>query len=120
MFNSYDKFTNNFKKVIQKSAWLCLNELKKVITPSHLLLGILSVPESLAYEILKSFGLTDTAKTNLLINNNALKFTNIQARIDYNEVFSLSMDQASVHILERAADIAISYNHMHVGTEHLL
>ena len=53
MFNSYDKFTPNFKKVIQHAAWLCLNDLKKIITPRHLLAGLLSITESQAYNLLK-------------------------------------------------------------------
>lgn len=120
MLNSYDKFTENFKKVIQKGAWICLNELKKTLTPTHLFLGILSVTESLACEILKKNGISSLPlHEQQLYEPNAL-VTGIKPEVNYNQVFSLSMDTEAVKILEIAADIAITYNHSSVGTEHLL
>ena len=115
MFSSYDKFTTNFKKVIQRAAWICLNELKKVITPTHLLWGIFSTPECLAHEVLKNLGLHDPALHKELSSN-----TTINPLINYNEVFSLSMEQSAIRILERAADIAVLHRCTYVGTEHLL
>src|SRR3989338_1285034 len=115
MFSSYDKFTTNFKKVIQRAAWICLNELKKVITPTHLLWGIFSTPECLAHEVLKNLGLDDPTLHKELSSN-----TTINPLINYNEVFSLSMEQSAIRILERAADIAVLHRCTYVGTEPLL
>src|SRR3990167_144912 len=120
MSNSYDKFTANFKKVIQKGAWICLNELKKTITPTHLFLGILSVPESRAFGLLKSNGITRFSLDEYSAYDTGKKLASINAKVEYSQVFSLSMDKEAVKILESAADIAIAYNHSSVGTEHLL
>ncbi|KKS53891.1 MAG: ATPases with chaperone activity, ATP-binding subunit [Parcubacteria group bacterium GW2011_GWA2_42_28] len=121
MFNSYDKFTPNFKKVIQHAAWLCLNDLKKIITPRHLLAGLLSITESQAYNLLKK---TSNAPsfTNppAAFEESIAKFTTINPNLQYDEVFSLSMDKDSIGILEKAADIAVQYKSNFIGTQHLL
>jgi ATP-dependent Clp protease ATP-binding subunit ClpC len=120
MFTSDDKFTIHFKKVIQRAAWLCLNDFKKVINPDHLLLAILTVPESLAYELLKSTGIIQNKQNR---TSRALD-TKIQPKphpkMDYNKIFNLSMDKDSIQILEKAAEIAIRYKQTFIGTEHLL
>jgi ATP-dependent Clp protease ATP-binding subunit ClpA len=40
--------------------------------------------------------------------------------MDYSEVFSLSMNQSAIGILEKAADCALRLNALYIGTEHLL
>ncbi|MFH1712682.1 MAG: ATP-dependent Clp protease ATP-binding subunit [Candidatus Jacksonbacteria bacterium] len=117
MFNYYDKFTNNFKKVIQRAAWLCLKDVNKIITADHLLLAILTAPESLACEMLKKTGVIKSKQ----IKTVQSKALNLKIdKIDYNRVFNLSMDKESIEILKKAAELAIKQNKPSVGTEHLL
>lgn len=119
MFKSYDKFTNNFKKVIQRAAWLCLNDLKKIITVEHLFWGMVTVPESLAYQILKNTSLLGVIATDPEFNR-FTKFTAINPNLNYDQVFSLSMDRETIEILEQAADLAVKFGANFIGTEHLL
>lgn len=114
MFNYYDKFTNNFKKVIQRAAWLCLKDVNKIITADHLLLAILTVPESLACEMLKKTGVIKSKQVK------TVQSKTLNLKIDYNQAFGLSMDKESIEILKKAAELAIKQNKTSVGTEHLL
>ncbi len=114
MFDYYDKFTNNFKKVIQRAAWLCLKDVNKIITADHLLLAILTVPDSLACEMLKKTGVIKPNQVKTVQNKT------LNLKLDYNQAFNFSMDKESIEILKKAAELAIKQNKASVGTEHLL
>lgn len=122
MFNSYDKFTTNFKKVIQRAAWVCLNDSNTTITADNILTGLILVSESLAFDILKKSGVLGYIQQFATASiGSAQEPKNVQSHeMDYNEVFSLSMNQSAINILEKAADCAVRLNALYIGTEHLL
>ncbi|MBI4359924.1 MAG: ATP-dependent Clp protease ATP-binding subunit [Candidatus Jacksonbacteria bacterium] len=120
MLNSYDKFTTNFKKVIQRAAWVCLNDVKKVITAEHLLLGIVSVPESFAYTVLKKTGVLFAIEEQLKTAPSHIQYLRVSRDITQGEILHLSMDKDAIKVLEKAADLALSEESSHIGTEHLL
>lgn len=120
MLNSYDKFTPNFKKVIQRAAWVSLNDATKVITAEHLLLGIIAVPESFAYTLLKKTGVLFAIEEFLRSEPTRTQYLRISKDITRAEVLHLSMDKDAIAALEKAADIALAEKSSHIGTEHLL
>ena len=120
MVNSYDKFTANFKKVIQRAAWVSLNDVKNVITAEHLLFGIMSVPESVAYDLLKESGVLTAIEELLKTAPAKAPFFQISRQVAYGDALNLSMGEDAIQALEKAADIALSRASSHIGTEHLL
>jgi len=117
MFNFYDKFSYNFKKVVQRAAWLCLNKKNnKKILPEHLFLGIMLVPESLAYQIMLGTGII-TKKEN---KKHTADLYNLKPDTNYEQVMNLSMDPKSTRILETAGSIALKLEHKTISTIHLL
>lgn len=120
MLNSYDKFSLNFKKVIQRAAWVSLNDASKVITAEHLLFGIMAVPESLAYNFLKRSGLVTAIEELMKAAAPNAKFLRIGREVTSSEAMNLSMREDAILTLQKAADTALSLESFRIGTEHLL
>ena len=107
MNQNFQRFTANAKKSLlqaQKIAEVYGTEIKS----AHILLGFLNTKEGLAYDILKSFGLT------IEKINTVMDFTESVGP----KKVGLSVDAKK--IINKALELAKRYNQLYVGTEHLL
>lgn len=108
-----EKFTQHYKQVIYKSYRIAQETAEKVITPEHLLWGLLQQRGSLASELLKKFNLK------VQLNERTADFEDdTPPPFDEGDVFPFS--QHAQRIIERSVLIASHYDHTYVGTEHLL
>ncbi len=102
----FNRFTQNAKKSLiaaQKFASIHTEE----IMPKHILLGLLSIKEGLAFDVLISFGLT---------------VEKINSIIDFSEKSSqkTGLSTEAKRTIEKSLEYAKNFNQLHVGTEHLL
>ena len=106
MDSQFNRFTQNAKQSLiaaQKIASLH----SESITPKHIILGLLTIKEGLAFDVLVSFGVT-SEKVNSIID-----FENRKE-----ETSGLSVQ--AKRTIEKALEYAKKFNQLHVGTEHLL
>ncbi len=103
----FDRFTTNLKMAFQKASAYAVASGAGTIEPHHLLLGLLAQRGSLGAEILIKVGIKPDEGFRLFSITTGLEP-------------SLSLSPLSQKAVERAALIAESYEHLYIGTEHLL
>ena len=108
----FDRFTPNAKLALQIAEQEAKNMQSAYIGTEHLLLGLLSIPKSLAFSIFTGAGVT---LENIRILLKASKSQNIEGK---NIKHGLSVFLHTV--IEQAVVIAHKFRHANVGTEHLL
>ena len=105
--NSFERFTNNAKKTLiaaQKTASINNEQ----ITPRHILTGLLSVKEGLAYDVMSGFGLTQEKIFSIMETSPST----------YSRGVGLSVE--AKRSIEKSLEYAKRFNQMYVGTEHIL
>jgi ATP-dependent Clp protease ATP-binding subunit ClpC len=110
-YNQFDKFTGNAKKALiaaQKEAKRLGNFY---IGTEHLLLGILIQRRSLGADILGSFGV-DLEKLYLVLDFTPGGISETKTK--------KGLSSHAKRAIEIAVDIARKYDHLYIGTEHLL
>ncbi len=103
----FQRFTETAKKSLLSAQKIA--QMQSVeITPSLILVGLLSIKEGLAFDILRSFGVS-LEKVNSIMDSN---FPVLSGKV------GLSVEAKKV--IEKSLDIAKRYDQFYVGTEHLL
>jgi ATP-dependent Clp protease ATP-binding subunit ClpC len=104
---SFERFTNNAKRTLiaaQKTASINNEQ----IMPRHIMTGLLSVKEGLAFDVMTGFGLTQEKVFSIMdMGGNT-----------YSKGVGLS--QEAKRSIEKSLEYAKRFNQMHVGTEHIL
>jgi len=108
----FDRFTPNAKLALQIAEQEAKNLKGNYIGTEHLLLGLLSIPKSLAFSLFTGAGVT---QENVRILLKALKETNIEGQ---HVKHGLSTFLHTV--IEQSVVTAHKFRHANVGTEHLL
>jgi len=108
----FDRFTPNAKLALQIAEQEAKTMQSSYIGTEHLLLGLLSIPKSLAFSIFTGAGVT---LENVRILLKASKTTNIEGK---HVKHGLSTFLHTV--IEQAVVTAHKFRHANVGTEHLL
>ena len=108
----FERFTNRARHVVVLSQEEARLLSHNYIGTEHILLGLLGEPESIAGQVLTSFGITRD-----------------DARVEVEELIGLGKSQPSGHIpftprakktLELSLREALSIKHNYIGTEHIL
>ncbi|NTU69896.1 AAA family ATPase, partial [bacterium] len=105
--HSFERFTHNAKKTLiaaQKTASINNEQ----IMPRHILAGLLSVKEGLAFDVMSGFGLTQEKVFSIMEMSGAT----------YSKGVGLSTEAR--RSVEKSLEYAKRFNQMHVGTEHIL
>lgn len=108
----FDRFTPNAKLALQIAEQEAKNVHSEYIGTEHLLLGLLSIPKSLAFSIFTGAGVT---LENVRILLKAAKTQDIEGK---HVKHGLSVFLHNV--IEQAVMTAHKFRHSNVGTEHLL
>ena len=108
----FDRFTPNAKLALQIAEQEAKSMQSTYIGTEHLLLGLLSIPKSLAFSIFTGAGVT---LENVRILLKASKTTNIEGK---HVKHGLSIFLHT--IIEQSVVTAHKFRHTNVGTEHLL
>lgn len=109
--NPFDKFTKNAKLALQIAEEECKKSNSNYIGTEHLLLGILSIPNSVAFSTLLALGVSQ---------ENVRKIIKIVSKNSKTTSETQNLSKYLSKILEDAVRIAFKYKHAHIGTEHLL
>ena len=105
----FDRFTANARRSLIAAQEFALGTGSVYIGSEHLLLGILSVKSSLAWQILDSFGI-DSDKIEITMN--------ILGREP--RVAQIGLSSNAKKSLENAVLAARDFNSNYIGTEHIL
>ena len=105
--STFDRFTTNLKMVFAKASAYAVAGGSLKIEPEHLVLGILSQKGSLGAEVLIKIGVKNDDNLRLFSNQPGIEPT-------------LALSEFSQRAIEKAAFIAENYEHLYIGTEHLL
>ncbi len=104
----FNKFTKHLKNTLRIAGFLAKRENKKKVEPIHLLQGILHQQGSLAAEILHKNGIRLASP--LSVSQEDIKPNTI----------TLELNEHSQRIFTKMINIAFEYQHLYIGTEHLL
>ncbi len=115
MFNNFDKFTKEAKRALVVAQNQAREAGLSYVGTEHILLGILTQPESLGASVLLGFGVT--AENVKLVLQTVGRAQSSRAA-DSAEAGSLS--GFAKKVIEDAIRTAYRFNHSAVGTEHLL
>jgi len=115
MFNNFDKFTKEAKRALIVAQDQARDAGLSYVGTEHVLLGILTQPESLGASVLLGFGVT---AENVKLVLQTVGRTPASRPADSNESGSLS--GFAKKVIEDAIRTAYRFNHSAVGTEHLL
>ncbi|MFH0776698.1 MAG: ATP-dependent Clp protease ATP-binding subunit [Patescibacteria group bacterium] len=114
MFNNFDKFTKEAKRALIVAQDQAREAGLSYVGTEHILLGILTQPESLGASVLLGFGVT-AENVKLVLKTvgraNATKSDSTEAG---------SLSGFAKKVIEDAIRTAYRFNHSAVGTEHLL
>ena len=115
MFNNFDKFTKEAKRALIVAQDQAREAGLSYVGTEHILLGILTQPESLGASVLLGFGVTaENVKLVLQTVGRARGSKNADS------AESGSLSGFAKKVIEDAIRTAYRYNHSMVGTEHLL
>ncbi len=115
MFNNFDKFTKEAKRALIVAQDQARAAGLSYVGTEHILLGILTQPESLGASVLLGFGVT---AENVKLVLQTVGRTPANRPADSTESGSLS--GFAKKVIEDAIRTAYRFNHSAVGTEHLL
>ena len=115
MFNNFDKFTKEAKRALIVAQDQAREAGLSYVGTEHILLGILTQPESLGASVLRGFGVT---AENVKLVLQTVGRTPANRPADSSESGSLS--GFAKKVIEDAIRTAYRFNHSAVGTEHLL
>ncbi|MFH1375630.1 MAG: ATP-dependent Clp protease ATP-binding subunit [Patescibacteria group bacterium] len=115
MFNNFDKFTKEAKRALIVAQDQAREAGLSYVGTEHILLGILTQPESLGASVLLGFGVT---AENVKLVLQTVGRTRSSKGADSAESGSLS--GFAKKVIEDSIRTAYRYNHSMVGTEHLL
>ncbi len=105
----FNKFTKHLKNTLKTAGYLAKQDNKKRVEPIHLLQGILHQQGSLAAEVLHKNGIT-IPPTNITPTNPPINPRTI----------TLELSEHARRIFTKMINIAFEYQHLYIGTEHLL
>lgn len=108
----FDRFTPNAKLSLQIAEQEAKGLQSAYIGTEHLLLGLLSIPKSLAFSIFTGAGVTLENVKILLKTDNLSKAESEQVKH--------GLSNALHNVIEQAVVTAHKFRHANVGTEHLL
>ena len=115
MFNNFDKFTKEAKRALIVAQDQAREAGLSYVGTEHILLGILTQPESLGASVLLGFGVTaENVKLVLQTVGRA------QSTHPTDSAESGSLSGFAKKVIEDAIRTAYRFNHSAVGTEHLL
>jgi ATP-dependent Clp protease ATP-binding subunit ClpC len=114
MFNNFDKFTKEAKRALIVAQDQAREAGLSYVGTEHILLGILTQPESLGASVLLGFGVT--AENVKLVLQTVGRANSGKA----NSGESGSLSGFAKKVIEDAIRTAYRFNHAAVGTEHLL
>jgi ATP-dependent Clp protease ATP-binding subunit ClpC len=104
------KFTLNAKTVLKEAQKIALSD-GRAISTEHLLLAIIQVPGTLSHDILREYSITyDQVRLVLSIQK-----TNLMQKVR-----DKGITKNAKEVLKIAFDIAASFGHFNIDTEHLL
>ncbi|MFH1546781.1 MAG: ATP-dependent Clp protease ATP-binding subunit [Patescibacteria group bacterium] len=115
MFNNFDKFTKEAKRALIVAQDQAREAGLSYVGTEHILLGILTQPESLGASVLLGFGVT---AENVKLVLQTVGRAQSSRTADSAEAGSLS--GFAKKVIEDAIRTAYRFNHSAVGTEHLL
>jgi ATP-dependent Clp protease ATP-binding subunit ClpC len=116
MFNNFDKFTKEAKRTLIVAQDQARASGLSYVGTEHILLGILTQPESLGASVLLSFGVTAENVRLVLQTVGRTKINKTNNAIDE----SGSLSGFAKKVIEDAIRTAYQFSHSAVGTEHLL
>lgn len=117
MHNQFDKFTKEAKRALIVAQEEARATGLSYIGTEHILLGILTQPESLGASVLRNFGVT-TENVKLVLKTVGRQRTSKDRQPDPSTDSGLS--GFAKRVIEDAVRVAYQFNHAMVGTEHLL
>ncbi|MDO8668700.1 MAG: ATP-dependent Clp protease ATP-binding subunit [Candidatus Buchananbacteria bacterium] len=113
MEETFEKFSNNYKKSLKKAAELATDLGHELINPWHILYGLISQRGSVGAELLTSLEIkTDD------IRNNIARMSQGDFKIELKTAPKFS--QPAKRIIQKSIKIAYINEHKYIGTEHLL
>lgn len=117
-FNHFDKFTKEAKKALLVAQEKAEEAKINCVGTEHILMGILSQPNSLGASVLLNFGVSlETVNFALKTVGRSGIPNNNTANSDHGE---LKKSSFAKEVLEDAFRLAYEFGHAFVGTEHLL
>ncbi len=117
MHNQFDKFTKEAKRALIVAQEEARSTGLAYIGTEHILLGILTQPESLGASALRNFGVT-TENVQLVLKTVGRQRGSKDTQPDPSTDSGLS--GFAKRVIEDAVRVAYQFNHAMVGTEHLL
>ncbi len=115
MFTNFDKFTKEAKRVLVVAQDQAREAGLSYIGTEHILLGILTQPDSLGASVLFGFGVT-AENVKLVLKT----VGRVQSSRSADSAESGSLSGFAKKVIEDAIRTAYRFNHSAVGTEHLL
>jgi len=115
MFNNFEKFTKEAKRALIVAQDQAREAGLSYVGTEHILLGILTQPESLGASVLLGFGVT-VENVKLVLQT----VGRVQSSRKANAEESGSLSGFAKKVIEDAIRVAYRFNHSAVGTEHLL
>jgi len=113
MEETFEKFSNNYKKSLQAAAELATDLQHESVNPWHILYGLICQKGSVGAELLNSLELnTDNIKDTII----KLSLGDFKLELKTAPKFS----ESAKKIIQKSVKIAYINDHKYVGTEHLL
>jgi ATP-dependent Clp protease ATP-binding subunit ClpC len=113
MKDTFEKFSNNYKKSLKVAAELAVELNNKSIEPQHILYGLVAQRGSVGAELFTTITITaNDIKSNIAINPKPDSDTEV--------IISPDFSKTSKEIIQKSVKIAYINEHKYVGTEHLL
>lgn len=113
MEETFEKFSNNYKKSLKEAAKLASDLGDELINPWHILYGLISQKGSVGAELLTSLEIKIDD-----IRNNISKLSESDLKIEIKTAPKFS--PTAKEIIQKSIKIAYINEHKYVGTEHLL
>ncbi|PJE57831.1 MAG: ATP-dependent Clp protease ATP-binding subunit ClpC, partial [Candidatus Portnoybacteria bacterium CG10_big_fil_rev_8_21_14_0_10_36_7] len=111
--DTFEKFSNNYKKSLKAAADLAADLQHKTINPWHILYGLISQKGSVGAELLAA--LTIKAED---IKKNITKFSPTDRELQLKTAPKFS--KSAKEVIQKSIKIAYINEHKYIGTEHLL
>lgn len=113
MLDTFEKFSNNYKKSLKTAAELAADLSHQLINPGHILYGLTSQKGSVGAELLTSLEIKIED-----IKNNLATITNLDSQVELKTAPKFSLTAKKV--IQKSIKIAYLNEHKYIGTEHLL
>lgn len=114
--DNFSKLSKNARKSLRLASMISSQMMDLLIRPEHLFLGILLNEESLASKTLIALGVDPALTTKQFMSEKKPSFTSD----DLKKEALLKLSKESKDIIRGAYSAASKFNHVYVGTEHMM